>query len=235
MNKWLVLAAVVIFGAAAGLLFLPARVTFNVAAPNTPTVDLASVQSKADAGDAAAQMKLGLLYARGEGGLTNSYVEAARWYRKAADQGNSAAQFGLGELYEAGQGVPHDPGKALELYRQAADQGLPAAQYTLGFLYEAGRGVKADPVEASKWFLKAAEGGDKLAQYDIGQRYELGIGVAADRVEALKWFTLAANQGQSDSAARADRARGEMSREQVGEAQRRVQAFSPRQVQSLPR
>ena len=51
------------------------------AATQTPrVVDVAAVRDKAAAGDAAAQAELGGLYAKGES-VTNSYAEAAKWFR----------------------------------------------------------------------------------------------------------------------------------------------------------
>jgi TPR repeat protein len=190
-------------------------------------VDVAAVRAKAEGGDAVAQAQLGRLYAKGEG-VTNSYAEAAKWYRLAADQGNSDGQFGLGELYEAGQGVKQDPVEAVKWYQLAAEQGNAGAQYTLGFLYEAGRGVPQNQAQATKWFRLAAEQGDPLSQYDLGQRCELGIGTTADRTEALKWFLLAAAQNQADSVKRAAALQGTMTREEVAEAKRRVAAFAPK-------
>jgi TPR repeat protein len=195
------------------------------AAPKSP-VDVTAVRAKADAGDAPAQAELGRLYAKGEG-VTNSYKEAAKWFRLAAEKGNAEGQFGLGELCDAGQGVPKDSVEALKWYQLAAAQGNTGAQYNLGFIYESGRGVTQNQSEAAKWYRMAAEGGDPLAQYDIGQRYELGVGVKADRSEALKWFMLAVAQGQKDSIKRVDQIKSKMSREEIAEATRRVAAFSP--------
>jgi TPR repeat protein len=184
-----------------------------------PDVNIADIRARAEAGEPHAQAKLGALYAAGEG-ITNSYVEAAKWFARAAEQGDAAGELGLGELYEAGQGVPRNLARALALYRRAAERGHARAQYTLGFAYESGRGVPQDHTAAAEWFRHAAEQGDRLAQYDLGQRYELGLGVPADKVEALKWFTVAANLGQPDAAIRRDRLQRELSREQVAEAQR---------------
>jgi TPR repeat protein len=227
MKRWLFIIIFVAGCAAAALIsfqFLSRPSVDASAAVKLPPVDVASVRSKAESGDAKAEAQLAQLYVKGEG-LTNSYVEAAKWFRRAADQGNSDGQLGLGELYEAGQGVPKDLDQAVKLYRQAAEQGNANGQYTLAFMCESGRGVRQDHVEAAKWFRRAAEQGQPLAQYDLGQRYNLGVGVAADRVEALKWLTLAAAHGQTDAADRRDRLKKELSRDQIAEAERRVAEF----------
>jgi TPR repeat protein len=230
MKKGLILVALIAAGIAAfwAVREFASGTKVDTGRPHPPVIiDVAAVRAKAEGGDAPAQAQLGRLYTKGEG-VTNSYTEAVKWYRLAADQGNSDAQFGLGELYDAGQGVKQDPTEAVKWYRLAAEQGNAGAQYTLGFLYESGRSVAQDQAQATKWFRLAAEQGDALSQYDLGQRFELGIGTTADRVEALKWFLLAAVQNQADSVKRAATLQGNLSREEVAEAKRRVSAFSPK-------
>lgn len=55
------------------------------------------------AGDADAQLKVGEMYARGEG-IPENNAEAVRWFRMAAEQGNSLAQFNLAVMYARGEG-----------------------------------------------------------------------------------------------------------------------------------
>jgi len=193
-----------------------------------PPIDVTALRAKAEQGNPQAQAQLARLYVKGQG-VTNSYVEAAKWFRLAADQGNADARAGLGELYEAGRGVPKDLPQAIKLYRLAADQGNAGAQYTMGFLCEAGRGLPQNQAEATRWFRLAAEQGDPLSQYDLGQRYDLGVGVPVDRIEALKWLTLAAAQGQKDAPARLDTVKSKMTREEISEAKRRAASFSSKQ------
>ena len=63
--------------------------------------------SRAEAGDALAQLILGAMYDEGEGVLED-YKEAAKWTRAAAEQGDADAQFKLGLLYYLGHGVLED-------------------------------------------------------------------------------------------------------------------------------
>jgi TPR repeat protein len=58
----------------------------------------------AQQGDASAQYNLGNMYRIGLG-VTQEYVEAAKWLRLAAEQGNTYAQLNLGVMYALGQGV----------------------------------------------------------------------------------------------------------------------------------
>ena len=51
----------------------------------------------AEQGLAAAQKKLGICYYIGQG-VTQSYTEAVKWYRKAAEQGNVDAKEALKKI-----------------------------------------------------------------------------------------------------------------------------------------
>ena len=65
---------------------------------------------------------LGVMFEKGRG-VTQSDVEAARWFRKAADQGDAGAQYYLGIMFEQGRGVALSDVEAARWYRKAADQG----------------------------------------------------------------------------------------------------------------
>jgi uncharacterized protein len=67
----------------------------------------ASLTSRAERGDAAAQARLGWMYSTGRG-VPQNYFEAAKWYYRAADQGDPGAQLALGLLYNKGEGVRRD-------------------------------------------------------------------------------------------------------------------------------
>ena len=75
-----------------------------------------------DAGDADAQVNLGVMYAKGNG-VRRDDVEAAGWFRKTATQGDPDAQFYLGALYKRGDGVPQDSARAYAWLKAAAAQG----------------------------------------------------------------------------------------------------------------
>ena len=61
----------------------------------------------AEAGNAYAQYRLGMVYAEAPGEL-GSVEEAAKWYESAAMQGQPIAQYKLGILYVNGKGVSRD-------------------------------------------------------------------------------------------------------------------------------
>ncbi len=104
----------------------------------------------AQAGDPAAQYRLGVMYAEGKGVAPND-AEAALWFERAAEQGEPMAQYNLGASYAEGTGVRKDMAAAAKWFRRAADQGVSLAQLNLGLLYANGAGVPLDNVEALKW------------------------------------------------------------------------------------
>lgn len=80
-----------------------------------------ALRAKAEKGNAAAQLELGLIYARGQGVPAES-AEALKWMRKAAEQGVPRAQSFLGYLYESGKGVTADYGEAYFWYKLASQK-----------------------------------------------------------------------------------------------------------------
>ena len=112
--------------------------------------NLAPMQTLADAGDAAAQHSLGVLYEKGEG-VPADAATAAAWYHKAAAQGYASAQYNLALMYRDGRGVARDAAQAQHWYEQAAAQGHAKAQYQLGQHYR-----NSDPQKARAWLEKAA-------------------------------------------------------------------------------
>ncbi|MFO7989486.1 MAG: tetratricopeptide repeat protein [Thermodesulfobacteriota bacterium] len=82
------------------------------------------VVKMAEQGDAAAQYKLGEIYAKGyEDDVPQDYKKAAYWYKKAAEQGYADAQHNLGFMYAEGQGVTQDLKLAYVWSSLAAAQG----------------------------------------------------------------------------------------------------------------
>lgn len=76
----------------------------------------------AEQGDAAAQSKLGEIYAKGHD-VPQDHKKAVYWYKKAAEQGYADAQHNLGFMYAEGQGVTQDLKLAYVWSSLAAAQG----------------------------------------------------------------------------------------------------------------
>src|SRR5215467_2107725 len=125
--------------------------------------------------------------------------------------------------------------KALRIARPLAEAGDPRAETVLGSAYYRGRSVPQNDSEAAKWFRLAAEQGDAQAQYNLGLAYARGEGVTQNAVDAHMWFNLAAarfpaNDTRNRTAAvkNRDAVAGEMSSEQLAEAQKRAREWTPK-------
>jgi TPR repeat protein len=163
-------------------------------------LDISDLRTRAENGDNAAAVGMGLLY---EGGIEvqRNLAEAAKWYRLAADRGYAEAQNSLGSMYQAGEGVPRDYGEALRWYSLGADQGHAVSLRNLGYMYDLGLSVPEDNSRAATLYTQAAEKGDIQAMVNLGVM--LGQGeppVERDVVRAFMWLDLARfyTQGTKD-------------------------------------
>ena len=152
------------------------------------------LRSRADKGDAIAQLELGVIYYKGEG-IPQDKATAIKLFLTAAELGNAEAQNQLGICYLNGYGVELNHEEAVKWFRKAAELGNPVAQNNLGACYDQGNGVEQKPEEAVKWFRKAAEQGESGAQFNLGLCYEKGDGVEQNLKEASNWYRKAAEQG----------------------------------------
>jgi TPR repeat protein len=132
---------------------------------SSPKLDIGSIQTMAEIGNARAQSLLGLAYVGGDG-VPKDPVQAFYWFKKAADQGDPWGEVGAGMAYINGEGVAKDEREAFKLFKKAAGQGFFPAQDQLGVLYVDGIGCEKDLAEAYKWFtLSARQGYPTAAQH----------------------------------------------------------------------
>jgi TPR repeat protein len=176
--------------------------------------EIPQLRTKAEAGDAGAQLALAKAYEEGNG-VAQSDEQAALWYRKAADLGNAEAQNNLGTSYWSGRGVERDKQEAVKWYLKSARQKYPPALFNVAVAYYNGEGVPAaDNIKAYAWFLLAQEAGSQAATdgvqrlesgmkmggvdeglLTIAEMYENGEDVDQDYGEAAKWYRKAAEKG----------------------------------------
>ena len=81
----------------------------------------------AEAGSAAAQFNIGLMFERGEG-REQDPQRAIEWYVRAAEGDFPRAQFRLGEMLEAGEGIEEDLVQARKWFAIATDSHHPGAK-----------------------------------------------------------------------------------------------------------
>jgi TPR repeat protein len=153
-----------------------------------------SLQARANAGDAAAQVALGEQYAQAAATdhdkvqMAGDYQQELAWYRKAADQNYIPGEMHLAALYRDGGGktIPRDMEQAALWYRRAADQGDPTAQATLGVLYSMGQGVPHSDVDAYFWLdLAASVKGPNQEKY-VANRQMIGERITADELSDVE-------------------------------------------------
>ena len=172
------------------------------------SVDLASLQQSANAGDAAAQAELGSRSLNGKG-APQDYALGLAWSRKAATQGDARGQYLVGLCSENGWATNKDEKEGLQWWQKAADQGNAEAEFDLGSYWIAKglKGSAADWVPYADIFSGIKEGkeiarGQKLIQAAAEQGHmaaEIHVGHAALRhhhyEEAVSWFKRASDQG----------------------------------------
>lgn len=152
---------------------------------------LDALRDAAEAGDAEAQYRLGMLYGNGEG-VPLDHAKAEHWFTKSARQGHEKALLTLAWMYASGAGIAMDEDRARELYLLAADKGSAKAQYVAATMYRFGQhGVERDMAKAVHYYQLAAQRGEPSAQFALGKLLMEGKHVENDDVLALQWLTLA--------------------------------------------
>jgi uncharacterized protein len=159
--------------------------------------ELPAVRARAQAGDSAYQMVMGLATGLGLC-MAPDWSASLQWHQKAANQGNMESALAVGSLYRDGWGTPKDLPRAAEYFRRSAEGGNSEAQYELAILYTFGRGVAQDLTEGARWHSKSARQGNARAQAFLGMFYQAGQGgLAPDDRQAVYWLEKSAVQGNS--------------------------------------
>ena len=84
----------------------------------------------AEAGDAAAQNNLGMMYFHSKG-VEQDLAQASKWFQKSLNQGYIFSKLNLGIMYAHGQGVEKNIFYAYQLLSEAAALEVPRAQQNL--------------------------------------------------------------------------------------------------------
>jgi TPR repeat protein len=147
----------------------------------------------ADAGQAWAQTRLGMIYARTPDDMI-LWDKAIRLFELAAAQGDAEALYELSGMAAAGRGMPASDVTAFDYMKRAAEAGMAEAQYRLASMFSEGRGTAPDAAAAIAWGRRAAEQGHTRAQFTLGCLL-IGLPDAATKQEALKWLDAATGAG----------------------------------------
>lgn len=191
-----------------------------------PASSLASMQAKAKAGSAAAELVLGLKYLEGDGVATND-AEAMRWITKAAQQGQPVAQYRLGTMYERGRGTAVNTKQAHDWYAKSAQQGNRKAMHNLAVSYAQGAGTDKNFSEAARWFTSASQLGLVDSQFNLAVLYERGLGVPPSLRDAYRWYAIAAANGDTESKSRLEALATQISPADKAAVEKTADGFKP--------
>lgn len=197
-----------------------AAVHLSAAMPSATPLD--RLTARAEAGDTAAELEVGLRYLDGP---QKDAAGALHWITLAAVHGQAVAQYRLALLYAAGTGTAKDAARALQWYEAAALQGNRKAMHDLGISYAQGLGTAKNPTEAARWFSRAAGFGYVDSQFDLAVLYERGEGVPQSLLDAYKWYAVAGRQGDPESKARQDALRTQLNADDLAAAQHAADSF----------
>lgn len=182
----------------------------------------------AEAGHAAAQLRLGLQLAKGLG-IERDLDEARQWLTRSAQQGDLAGMAALGVLCAGSYGGVPDYPAALSWLSRAAQAGHADAQYWYAVVAEqaqassvpegadhapgeANAATAAVPVSATQWLERAAEQGHVPAMYRLGLAHWGGRHTPRDTSRAETWLRRAVAREHVD----AMRALAQLQLEQAG-------------------
>lgn len=162
---------------------------------------LARVKAAADAGNAEALYRLGMLYDRGYDTIRPDTLLANTYYLRAADGCYAPAMGLLGFRMLTGEGAtPRDTTAGLTLLRRGAEAGDARSLNNLGWLMLFGPASLHAPQEGIEMLQQAAEAGLPAAKASMGRACEEGIGTEADADRAAQWYAEALDAGFAPAA-----------------------------------
>lgn len=156
-----------------------------------------ALHERAEAGDAIAQVYVGLMCRYGKGCGSNT-AEALRWFEKSAAQNCAWGCFYVGVClyHDLDANEQNREAAALPWFVKAADQDNVFAMTYLGAYYSFGYGgVGKDKKRALALYRVAAAAGEPDAQYRLAVFHCRGLaGLPKDERLAFEWFLKSAQQ-----------------------------------------
>jgi hypothetical protein len=96
-----------------------------------PVDEFSWLNRLASAGDADAQLQVGLAYRDGRYGLNADATKGMQWIKRSAQNGNAYAEYVLGDMYANGQGTGKDQALAFKWWKKAMHDGNHQARVHL--------------------------------------------------------------------------------------------------------
>lgn len=162
---------------------------------------LLELNTKAKAGDAEAQYRLGQSYAFNTTVTLIDPDQADFWFAKAAAQNHLGAILSRISLHAAYPSLSISDADTAGLLGRAADMGHTSSSVRLGMLlWEGGRNLKANRPAAYLRLRDGALRGDEAAALFLASRAKSGDGVRRDPAAARAILQWAANRGSTIAA-----------------------------------
>jgi len=163
----------------------------------------ASLQARAEQGDAVAQYEMAMADLN-FAGTPQNFEQTFTYLRLAGEQGHVDAQFQLAIfLSRKWWSERYKPEEAARLFEGLIERGDADTQYFIGEVRRKGIRMPEvypqDYVEARRLYELAAAQGHAEAMYMLGILNEFGQGIEQNYEAAEQWFRQAAAQGQEDA------------------------------------
>lgn len=154
---------------------------------------LAQLAPIAEAGEPAAQTRMGLCYQHGAA-VQRDLDVAAAWFLRADEQGHATGTFLAAQLLTARDVDGGADPEGRTMFRRAAEAGHPGAACQLAYMLDHGLGGERDPGEATRWLLRTVRSGHARSCLMLAERYAQGYTLATDaaRARGLVQVALAA-------------------------------------------
>ena len=157
-----------------------------------------ALEMRAEAGNGAAMMALGNLYAGTVPAVTPDGAKAMRYFEQAAGAGNNYAFVRMGELYRDGTVVPADPAQARAMFEKAQAAGVEAGTQRLAEGLVQGKLGEIDAAKGLAMLETLAAKGNAGAAMSLGNFYAgTAPAVTPDGAKAIQYFEQAAGAGNN--------------------------------------
>ncbi len=159
------------------------------------------LESLSKSGDVEATTRLGIMTAKGLGGITADAPGSVALYQLAAEKNSPLAMYRLGCCLTDGiSGIEKNESSGLEWIQKSADAGCSQAIGWMGDAYLKGKLVKKDPAKGLELTRHAAIMDNATALLRLGTYYDDGEdGSDPDYLRAFKCFSRAAELGSPKS------------------------------------
>ncbi|XAT61448.1 hypothetical protein GN278_12225 [Rhodobacteraceae bacterium Araon29] len=213
-------------GNADGAFFLGSMAELGTGTEKNIATAVVLYQAAAEADNALALQRLGLLQFQGEGGLLQDFEAAHTMLCKSADLGLVEAMVNCAQLYQSGRGLEQNTEKALEYYQTAIDLSFSPALVELARMYSKGVAIEKDEKKAHELLKSASDLGNVAGLYHMALAAQKGNFGEKNLQNAHMYFNLASARGHEPSKEAMMKLSNELSPEDVKASQKAAIAWT---------